>query len=99
MSQLLGSGLVEGVIAKATILLLLATIVTLVLRRSSAAMRHWVWAVALAGLVALPILTILQRCLLELRRLNIAFARYWTEDAIIARCRGVWAGWQVFSPL
>jgi len=40
---------------KATIVLLLAAAVTLLLKRSSGAMRHFVWALAFAGLLALPI--------------------------------------------
>ncbi|MGE5800852.1 MAG: M56 family metallopeptidase [Gemmatimonadota bacterium] len=40
---------------KATILLLLAAAGTLVLRRSSAAMRHLVWALACAGVLVLPV--------------------------------------------
>jgi hypothetical protein len=40
---------------KATILLLVAAAGTLVLRRSSAAMRHLVWALACAGVLVLPV--------------------------------------------
>src|SRR5688572_5939828 len=40
---------------KATILLLVAGAGTLVLRRSSAAMRHLVWALACAGVLVLPV--------------------------------------------
>ena len=41
--------------AKATILLLVAAAGSLVLRRSSAAMRHLVWALACAGVLVLPV--------------------------------------------
>ena len=47
------SFLVE-LIVKGTLLLALATVLVLVLRRASAAHRHLVWACALIGLVALP---------------------------------------------
>lgn len=42
---------------KATVLLLTGWALTLLLRRSSSALRHQVWSVVLAGLVALPLLT------------------------------------------
>src|SRR5688572_2175064 len=41
-------------ILKGTLLLALASVVVLALRRASAAHRHLVWACALVGLVALP---------------------------------------------
>ncbi|WZP00803.1 M56 family metallopeptidase [Isosphaeraceae bacterium EP7] len=42
---------------RATILLLLANLVIVFARRSSAALRHRIWAFTLAGLVALPVVT------------------------------------------
>jgi len=42
-------------VVKATVLLLVAGVVTLLLRRASAATRHLVWALGLAGLLALPV--------------------------------------------
>ena len=41
---------------KATILLAVASLAAHVLRRRSAALRHWLWALAIVGLVALPVL-------------------------------------------
>lgn len=41
---------------RSTVLLGLAGLAALALRRRSAAARHWVWAVALAGLVLLPLI-------------------------------------------
>jgi beta-lactamase regulating signal transducer with metallopeptidase domain len=43
---------------RATVLLLAALVATRILRNSSAATRHLVWSVAVAGVVALPVLTI-----------------------------------------
>jgi beta-lactamase regulating signal transducer with metallopeptidase domain len=43
---------------KATVLLAAAGLLSLVLRRQSAAMRHLVWLVALAGIVLMPVLTL-----------------------------------------
>ena len=43
---------------KATVLLVAAGLLSLVLRRQSAAMRHLVWLVALAGIVLMPVLTL-----------------------------------------
>src|SRR5882762_9937572 len=40
---------------KATVLLLLAAIVTLCLRRSPASLRHLVWSLACGGVLALPL--------------------------------------------
>ena len=42
---------------KGVVLLVLATVLAAVLRRSSAAARHLVWSAALAVLVALPVLS------------------------------------------
>jgi HEAT repeat protein/beta-lactamase regulating signal transducer with metallopeptidase domain len=44
---------------KATILLALALVATLALRRASAALRHLVWALAIGGVVALPVVAVL----------------------------------------
>jgi beta-lactamase regulating signal transducer with metallopeptidase domain len=58
MDRLLEVGFVDGLagaVVRATILLIIAWVVTLGLRRSSAAIRHCVWALALLGLIALPI--------------------------------------------
>jgi beta-lactamase regulating signal transducer with metallopeptidase domain len=44
---------------KATVLLVAAGLLSLVLRRQSAAMRHLVWLVALAGIVLMPVLTLM----------------------------------------
>jgi len=43
---------------KATVLLAAAGLLSLLLRRQSAAMRHLVWLVALAGIVLMPVLTL-----------------------------------------
>src|SRR6266511_231872 len=40
---------------KATVLLLLAALVTVFLRRSPASLRHLVWALACGGVLALPL--------------------------------------------
>lgn len=44
---------------KATVILLLAAAVTLLLRRSTAALRHFVWALACGGILILPLATAL----------------------------------------
>jgi beta-lactamase regulating signal transducer with metallopeptidase domain len=44
---------------KATVILLLAAAVTLLLRRSTAALRHFVWALACGGILVLPLATAL----------------------------------------
>ena len=51
-----GVGVLADAAVKGTILLGLAWGVTAGLRRGSAAVRHWVWMAAMAGLVALPVL-------------------------------------------
>ncbi len=56
MSNAVIDGLFQGVAFKATILLIAATLLVFALRRSSAALRHSVWAAALGGLVMLPLL-------------------------------------------
>jgi HEAT repeat protein/beta-lactamase regulating signal transducer with metallopeptidase domain len=45
-----------GIALKATLLLALAALASLALRRASAALRHLVWGLALGGVVALPIM-------------------------------------------
>lgn len=45
-------------VARGTVLLVLAAVAALALRRASAATRHMVWALALAGMLALPALTL-----------------------------------------
>lgn len=42
---------------KGTILLVLAWLVTLAMRRSSAALRHRIWCLAFSGLIVLPLLS------------------------------------------
>ena len=44
-----------GVIAKTTVLLALASLMTLGLRRTSASIRHAVWAITLMSALVLPI--------------------------------------------
>ena len=50
-------GLLAACVAKATILLTVAWIVTMALRNQSAAMRHRVWAAGIVSSLALPVLT------------------------------------------
>ncbi|HEY4132712.1 MAG TPA: HEAT repeat domain-containing protein [Gemmatimonadaceae bacterium] len=59
MTNALFSGAVPLLIfvAKATLLLLAATLATITLRRSTAGARHLVWLAALVGVVALPLLS------------------------------------------
>jgi beta-lactamase regulating signal transducer with metallopeptidase domain len=45
-------------VARGTVLLVLAAVAALALRRASAATRHLVWALALVGMLALPALTL-----------------------------------------
>lgn len=45
-------------VARGTVLLVLALLLTLALRRASAATRHLAWALALSGMLALPALTL-----------------------------------------
>src|SRR5213078_3805885 len=52
---------------KATVLLVLAAVVTVFIRRSPAALRHLVWALACGGVLALP----LASALLPMWRLNL----------------------------
>ncbi len=47
-----------GVVVQATIILGIAWLATTLLRRASAALRHGVWSLALAGLLALPVLSV-----------------------------------------
>lgn len=51
--------LLADAFVKATVILLLAAAVTLVLRRSTAALRHFVWALACGGILILPLATAL----------------------------------------
>ncbi len=44
-----------GILLRATVLLLVATLVALILRRSSAALRHLVWTLALTGTLLIPL--------------------------------------------
>jgi HEAT repeat protein/beta-lactamase regulating signal transducer with metallopeptidase domain len=50
--------LVSDVLLKATALLVAASIAALLLRRATAAVRHLAWSLALAGLIALPLLAV-----------------------------------------
>ena len=50
-------GFLAACVAKATILLTVAWIVTMALRNQSAAMRHRVWAAGIVSSLALPVLT------------------------------------------
>ena len=50
-------GFLAACVAKATILLVVAWIVTMALRNQSAAMRHRVWAAGIVSALALPVLT------------------------------------------
>ena len=54
-----GSTILLEVCAKATILLLFAVAMVLVLRRASAASRHLVWTLALSALLALPVFSLI----------------------------------------
>lgn len=54
IAEPLASFLID-IAAKGTVLLMLAVVVTSVLRRSSAAMRHRVWALAMLSLILLPV--------------------------------------------
>lgn len=49
------SNLVLDTLIKATLLIMLAALVSLAWRRAPAATRHWVWAMALGGVLVLPI--------------------------------------------
>ena len=44
-----------GILLRVTVLLLVATLVALALRRSSAALRHLVWTLSLAGTLLIPL--------------------------------------------
>ncbi|MFQ5705794.1 MAG: hypothetical protein ACE5HT_17495, partial [Gemmatimonadales bacterium] len=50
-------GFMLGLTAKVTVVLALAAVIALGLKNSSAAIRHLVWTLGLAGAVALPVLT------------------------------------------
>ncbi|MDQ3606622.1 MAG: hypothetical protein M3418_10630, partial [Gemmatimonadota bacterium] len=52
-------GILLVVAVKATLLLLMASLLALALRRASAASRHLVWSLALAALLVLPPLSLL----------------------------------------
>ena len=54
--RMAGLAMLADAAAKGTVLLALAWFVTVALRKSSAAVRHWVWVTAMAGLVVLPLL-------------------------------------------
>jgi hypothetical protein len=53
-----GLALLVAVALKATLILLLAAGATALMRRSSAAIRHLVWCVAVLGVLALPLLSL-----------------------------------------
>src|SRR5262245_61462826 len=45
------------ILVRATVLLVIVAVAALVLRRRSAALRHLLWSLAIAGLMVLPVLT------------------------------------------
>lgn len=58
LTQLSGGPLLLDLALKSVVLLLLASVAAWMLRHSSAALRHLVWSVALAGLLVLPVLAL-----------------------------------------
>lgn len=56
ISSMISAERLSDISLRATVLLAAATVVTVTLRRHSAASRHLVWVLALAGVVALPII-------------------------------------------
>ena len=82
--------LIISLLAKATVLLLVAGVASLALRRSSAAARHLVWTLALASLLVLPALPWLLPAIPPPAALVESTAAVFELDAAAGRA----AGWQ-----
>ncbi len=73
-------GFAADILAKATILLMVVTLVDLTVRHGSAAMRHRIWATAFVGLLLLPVLSFV----IPEYRLAILPADWFADEPLIA---------------